>query len=114
VRARRPLDAHRRGNGPVELAGFGRVTPGRLPVVYHGAMHSRHRLLLAGWLIAIAGLALVVWQAAQGGGGSDRLFNIGVVALIVGNVLRVYARYSPRKPRRRPVDPGAEKSDESK
>ena len=61
-------------------------------------MDSKLKLLLAGWLIAIAGLALVVWQAAQGGG-SDRLFNIGVVALIVGTVLRVYARYSPRKSR---------------
>ncbi len=76
-------------------------------------MDSKLKLLLFGWLIALAGLALVVWQAAQGGG-SDRLFNIGVVALIVGGVLRVYARYRPRKPRAGSKERETGTKDESK
>ena len=38
------------------------------------------------------GAALVVWQMTCGGG-SDFWFNAGIVALIVGTVLRLFARF---------------------
>ena len=67
-------------------------------------MSSKTKLLLVGWSLALAGLAIVVWQTTStAGGGSDRIFNVGVAALIVGNVLRVYARYRPSQPK--PVAP---------
>jgi hypothetical protein len=47
---------------------------------------------VAAWTALMMGAALVVWQAASGHG-SDLLFNIGVVAMIGGSVLRVYGNY---------------------
>jgi hypothetical protein len=47
---------------------------------------------VAAWTALLVGAALVVWQATSGHG-SDLLFNIGVVAMICGSVLRVYGNY---------------------
>jgi len=52
-----------------------------------------NRIRIVGYAFLLTGITLVAWQTASGHG-SDSLFNIGVVAMIVGSVLRVYGKYS--------------------
>jgi hypothetical protein len=68
---------------------------------------------IVAWACLLTGIALVAWQATSGHG-SDLLFNIGVMAMITGSVLRVYGKYShsnrrtdvPRDPREKPASNG--------
>jgi hypothetical protein len=67
------------------------------------------RIRIVAWACLLTGISLVAWQAVSGHG-SDSLFNIGAMAMIVGSVLRVYGKYSrtnhrvevPREPPDRP------------
>jgi hypothetical protein len=75
-----------------------------------GDVKAIDRTQLVAWACLLAGFSLVAWQAASGGG-SDLLFNIGVVAVIAGGVLRVYGNYRrgnrrvdvPREPPENPT-----------
>ena len=61
------------------------------------------------WACLLGGVLIIAWQAASGGG-SDKVFNVGLVAMITGSVLRVYGKYSrsnrwagpPREPPEEP------------
>jgi hypothetical protein len=55
-------------------------------------MKGIDRIRIVAWVCLLAGISLVAWQATSGHG-SDLLFNIGVMALITGSVLRVYGKY---------------------
>jgi hypothetical protein len=55
-------------------------------------MKGIDRTRIVAWTCLLAGISLVAWQATSGHG-SDLLFNIGVMALITGSVLRVYGKY---------------------
>jgi hypothetical protein len=55
-------------------------------------MKAIDRIRIVAWACLLTGITLVAWQAASGHG-SDSLFNIGVAAMIVGSVLRVYGKY---------------------
>ncbi len=59
-------------------------------------MRAIDRVRLVARACLLAGISLAVWQAASGGG-SDWLFNLGVAAMIIGSVLRVYAKIGGRK-----------------
>ncbi len=65
-------------------------------------MKANDGIRVAAWLCLLIGFLLVLWQATSGRG-SDWLFNSGVVAMIGGSVLRVYANY--KRGRRRAVVP---------
>ena len=72
-------------------------------------MISKPQWFLIGWIIALAGFVLFLWQTVLGGR-SNFWLDVGVVMLIAGTVLRLYARfeYGKKKPksalRRRPPD----------
>jgi membrane-bound ClpP family serine protease len=72
-------------------------------------MRAIDGMRIAAWTCLLAGAALIVWEAASGGA-SNVLFNIGVVAMISGSVLRVYGKYTRGKGR----DPGLRKSADDK
>jgi drug/metabolite transporter (DMT)-like permease len=55
-------------------------------------MRAIDRMRIVAWACMLAGISLVVWQAASGNS-SDMLFNIGVMAMVTGSVLRVYGKY---------------------
>jgi|ERR1700730_9746785 hypothetical protein len=55
-------------------------------------MKGIDRIRIVAWTCLLTGILLVVWQASSGRG-SDLLFNIGVMAMITGSVLRVYGKY---------------------
>ena len=61
---------------------------------------NRIRLAIVGWSIFLVGLLLFVRQLSAGGQ-SDLLFDLSVVLMISGTVLRLYASYRPRN--RRPA-----------
>jgi hypothetical protein len=61
-------------------------------------MKAIDRIRIVAWACLLSGISLVAWQAASGRG-SDILFNVGVVAMIVGSVLRVYGKYSRNRHR---------------
>jgi hypothetical protein len=93
-----------------------RATFGRLIRLRWGrivGMKASDRIRIVAWACLLSGFSLVVWQAASGNG-SDMLFNIGVMAMITGSVLRVYGKYSrsnrrvdvPRKPPENPASNG--------
>jgi drug/metabolite transporter (DMT)-like permease len=73
-------------------------------------MKSTDRIRTAAWACLLCGVLIIAWQAASGGG-SDKLFNIGLVAMITGSVLRVYGKYRrsnrradvPHEPAEKPV-----------
>jgi hypothetical protein len=74
-------------------------------------MKAIDRIRIVAWACLLAGISLVAWQAASGHG-SDGLFNVGVVAMIVGSVLRVYGKYNRTNhrvevPREPPQGPGS-------
>ena len=52
-------------------------------------MRAIDRMRIVAWACLLAGISLVVWQTASGNS-SDMLFNIGVMAMVTGSVLRVY------------------------
>ncbi len=56
-------------------------------------MRSTDRIRIVAWACLLGGFLIIAWQAASGSG-SDKLFNIGLVAMIAGSVLRVYGKYS--------------------
>ena len=58
-------------------------------------MKSTDRIRTFAWACLLFGGLIIAWQAASGGG-SDKLFNIGLVAMITGSVLRVYGKYRRR------------------
>jgi hypothetical protein len=55
-------------------------------------MKGIDQIHLVAWACLLTGISLVAWQATSGHG-SDLLFNIGVMAMITGSVLRVYGKY---------------------
>jgi hypothetical protein len=55
-------------------------------------MKAIDRIRIVAWACLLTGISLVAWQAASGHG-SDVLFNIGVMAMITGSVLRVFGKY---------------------
>jgi hypothetical protein len=55
-------------------------------------MKASDWIRIVAWACLLTGISLVAWQAASGNN-SDMLFNIGVMALITGSVLRVYGKY---------------------
>ena len=55
-------------------------------------MKGIDRTRIVAWSCLLTGISLVAWQATSGHG-SDLLFNIGVMAMIIGSVLRVYGKY---------------------
>jgi hypothetical protein len=65
---------------------------------------------IVAWACLLTGISVVAWQATSGHG-SDLLFNIGVLAMITGSVLRVYGKYRssnrrvdvPREPPENPT-----------
>jgi ECF sigma factor len=72
-------------------ATFGRLT--RLPSGKMVGMRSTDRIRIVAWVCLLGGFLIIAWQAASGSG-SDKLFNIGLVAMITGSVLRLYGKYS--------------------
>jgi hypothetical protein len=89
-------------------ATFSQLT--RLPSGKMVRMKSTNRTRIVAWVCLLGGFLIVAWQAASGGG-SDKLFNIGLVAMITGSVLRVFGKHSrsnrwadvPRKPLEEPI-----------
>ena len=73
-------------------------------------MKSTNWIRIIAWACLPGGFLIIAWQAASGGG-SDKLFNIGLVAMITGSVLRVYGKFSrskrwtdlPREPPEKPI-----------
>ena len=73
-------------------------------------MMAIDRIRIVAWTCLLIGVSLILWQATAGHG-SDWLFNTGVVAMIVGSVLRVYGNYNrgkrraglPREPPEKPI-----------
>lgn len=61
-------------------------------------MNAIDRVRIVAWVCILIGVSLIVWQAASSPG-SDWLFNVGVIAMIIGSVLRVYVK-STRSKRR--------------
>jgi predicted site-specific integrase-resolvase len=59
-------------------------------------MFGINRLSLVGWTCAAIGLAIVVLQAANGNT-SDWLFNVALLLVITGFVLRVYGKFNRGK-----------------
>ena len=55
-------------------------------------MKSTNWIRMIAWACLLGGVLIIAWQAASGGG-SDKVFNIGLVAMIAGSVLRVYGKY---------------------
>jgi hypothetical protein len=55
-------------------------------------MKGIDRVRIVAWACLLTGISIVGWQATSGHG-SDFLFNIGVLAMITGSVLRVFGKY---------------------
>jgi hypothetical protein len=71
-------------------ATFGQLT--RLPSGKMMGMKSTSWIRIIAWACLLGGVLIIAWQAASGGG-SDKVFNVGLVAMITGSVLRVYGKY---------------------
>ena len=72
-------------------------------------MKSTNWIRIIAWACLLGGVSIIAWQAASGGG-SDKLFNIGLMGMIIGSVLRVYGKYHRSNrwadlPREPPEDP---------
>src|SRR5271169_2755562 len=64
-------------------ATFGQLT--RLPSRKMVGMKSTNWIRIIAWACLLGGVLIIAWQAASGGG-SDKVFNIGLVAMITGSV----------------------------
>ena len=59
-------------------------------------MYGINRLSIVGWSLVVTGLLLVLWQTSNGGR-PEWLFNVGLLLVVAGGVLRVYGKFNRGK-----------------